>query len=457
MNRFILLISTFCLFTTLIKADSFTTSGDGTVYSFAKLSETEGSNVSKTSDGNAFIVNDNVIISENDFFQIDATGIVYFAGDAELIIEGGASLVADEEGVVLKLLNNEDNSRGIEIRNNNAQTKVKNITFDGVGLRNYSEGGLNVESCTFQNHNGSSSGALFLGLDGASFTVKDCSFTNCKKAAIGGAANFFCPITIDNCKFIKNSQANSNIPQLNITAATSVVVKNCVIEGDENLNMVGGIGISNFYGTEGFNIEISNCHIYNNRYGIGTTGVMNVVIKDNVLENNNKETVANNGGSGISLYDPYMKQCAVISGNTITGNLWGITVIGCADVNIGNVEVETEDERYNPGGNIFANNGNNGVLYDLYNNSTNTVYAQGNTWGVDIQDEESIETVIFHKKDNAELGEVIYMPCASDISSISDIKGNKPVDNRIFNLQGQQLKQTQKGLNIIGGRIHVVK
>ena len=78
-------------------------------------------------------------------------------------------------------------------------------------------------------------------------------------------------------------------------------------------------------------------------------------------------------------------------------------------------------------------------------------------WGVDIQDEESIETVIFHKKDNAELGEVIYMPCASDISSISDIKGNKPVDNRIFNLQGQQLKQTQKGLNIIGGRIHVVK
>jgi len=48
-------------------------------------------------------------------------------------------------------------------------------------------------------------------------------------------------------------------------------------------------------------------------------------------------------------------------------------------------------------------------LYDLYNNSPNTIYAQGNTWNVTIQDSISIEEVIYHKNDDPTLGEVIYM------------------------------------------------
>ncbi len=104
-----------------------------------------------------------------------------------------------------------------------------------------------------------------------------------------------------------------------------------------------------------------------------------------------------------------------MSGNHIEGHLWGITNIGNVsdgtgpELNLGNL---TEGDDYNPGGNVFINNGNGGVLYDLYNNSPLTVYAQGNTWNVEVQDEESIEKVIFHKKDNASLGEVIFMPPA---------------------------------------------
>ena len=62
---------------------------------------------------------------------------------------------------------------------------------------------------------------------------------------------------------------------------------------------------------------------------------------------------------------------------------------------------------------MFEANGNNGQLYDLYNNSTITVYAQNNTWNVSQQTEEQIETVIFHKNDDPSLGEVIYMPAAN--------------------------------------------
>ncbi|MBQ9466271.1 MAG: hypothetical protein IJU62_04765 [Muribaculaceae bacterium] len=58
-------------------------------------------------------------------------------------------------------------------------------------------------------------------------------------------------------------------------------------------------------------------------------------------------------------------------------------------------------------------NGNGGVPYELYNNSTITVWAQNNTWGTGAQDAQHIEPLIFHKKDNATLGEVIYLPAGS--------------------------------------------
>ena len=33
-----------------------------------------------------------------------------------------------------------------------------------------------------------------------------------------------------------------------------------------------------------------------------------------------------------------------------------------------------------------------------------TVYAQGNTWNVAVQNEQNIEQVIFHQVDNSQLG-----------------------------------------------------
>lgn len=437
-------------------ADNFTTAGDGTTYSFEKLSATANSGVSKISE-NEYLVTLSTVIAAADKFVIDEQGTVYFANNAELIIDGEASLVAGENGITLTKYNEDDTPYSIEIHYDGAVTDVKNITFEFVGLKNYSTAGLNVSDCTFREHNGSSSGALFLGTDGAEFTVENCTFELCRKAAIGGAANFFCPIKINNCTFRKNSQNNSNIPQLNLTAATDVTITNCEIEGDPALNMVGGIGVSNFMAKEGMNLTITNCNIYNNRYGISPMGSMNVVIADNIIKDNCYETNANNGGSGISLYDPYKTLTAKISGNTISGNLWGITVIGCADVNIGRTGVSEDAEEYNRGENIFDNNGNNGVLYDLYNNSDNTVYAQNNTWGVDVQDAEHIETVIFHKFDDDKLGEVIYLPAFDKELSVSAVELYDNRDGSIYNLNGQRLTKPAKGIMIVGGKKIICK
>ena len=130
--------------------------------------------------------------------------------------------------------------------------------------------------------------------------------------------------------------------------------------------------------------------------------------------------------------------------------------VACKDVNLGCLE---EGENYNPGGNVFIDNGNNGELYDLYNNSTLTVYAQNNTWNVSEQTEEQIESVIFHKHDNPKLGEVIFMP-AANTTGIDFVQRSTNNVQRIYDLQGRKINsqfsilnsQLKKGLYIVNGK-----
>lgn len=432
-----------------LQANDYSTPGDGKAYSFETLAGIAESGVSIT-DG-AYVVNGTVTIALGDEFVIDNGATVLFADAAELVVKGKADLRAATP-TLLGRLGESTSCYGLNIQSEEV-TEVSNLTFEYVGLRGGTTAGMNVSDCKFLNHNGTASGALFLGGNGASFKVENCEFENCQKAAIGGAANFFCPLLVENCTFKMNSQANGNVPQLNLTASEDITIRNCVVEGDSTLTMVGGIGIANWFGSEGMNVCIEGCEITNNRYGITTMGIMDVVIKNNVISNNKFEVNPNNGGSGISLYDPYYKQKAVISGNIIEKSLWGITVIGCGDVNLGKTEVDADASDYNPGGNVFRDNGNNGVLYDIYNNSANTVYAQGNIWNVSIQDAEHIETVIYHKTDDPSLGEVIFMP-AGDPQGVSPIRPDYDFQTKVYNLQGIRVTHpgTKKGIYIVNGK-----
>lgn len=432
-----------------LQANDYSTPGDGKAYSFETLAGIAESGVSIT-DG-AYVVNGTVTIALGDEFKIDNGATVLFADAAELVVKGKADLRAATP-TLLGRLGESTSCYGLNIQSEEV-TEVSNLTFEYVGLRGGTTAGMNVSDCKFLNHNGTASGALFLGGNGASFKVENCEFENCQKAAIGGAANFFCPLLVENCTFKMNSQANGNVPQLNLTASEDITIRNCVVEGDSTLTMVGGIGIANWFGSEGMNVCIEGCEITNNRYGITTMGIMDVVIKNNVISNNKFEVNPNNGGSGISLYDPYYKQKAVISGNIIEKNLWGITVIGCGDVNLGKTEVDADASDYNPGGNVFRDNGNNGVLYDIYNNSANTVYAQGNIWNVSTQDAENIETVIYHKTDDPSLGEVIFMP-AGDPQGVSPIRSDYEFQTKVYNLQGIRVTHpgTKKGIYIVNGK-----
>ena len=433
-----LLTWAFCLFCGLY-ASAYKTAGDGSTYTFTKLSKTAGSGVTMT-DKKHFVMSESVTIAEGDSFCLTDVSYgmeVKMANDVELIVEGVADLnvpftvsftwegerpeiEAGSYNTTLLTLTREketDVPLGITVTGGAAgtETVVRGIRFEYVGLKNYSANAMRLQYCEFYRHNGTQSGALFMGVDGARFSVDHCTFTECQRAAIGGAANFACPVKVTHCLFERNSQDNRNIPQLNLTAASEIEIEDCILVGDSTKNMVGGIGVSNFMGSTGNHVGIRHCAIAMHRYGLTTMGDMDVAISGCTLTDNRYETNPNNGGSGMSFYDPYGKQTVRVSDCRIEGSLWGITVIGCKEVNLGRVDVDESDTRYNPGNNVFKNNGNGGVLYDLYNNSGNTVYAQGNVWNVRHLTAEEIENVIFHKQDDNSLGEVIYMP-AGDAS-----------------------------------------
>lgn len=430
----------------------FTTAGDGTTYNIQTLAGIEGTDIVACEVSEnvppSYQLTQSITIANGDKFVMDDGIDLFFNKDVTLTIEGEADFNLTNGSSFDSATDcGEPLNAAVRIAGTTT-TQFNKCTFYEVGLQLSSEGATNMNRCSFYGHDGSSAAALYFISAGAASTIENCYFEWCAKAAIGSAANASQPLTIRNCSFLMNSAANNNVPQINITAAKPLTIEGCTIFGNSVNNMVGGIGISNFMSYDA-DITISGCEIRDNRYGIGLVGpAASIRIKDCTLVNNCYETNPMNGGSGISLYDPYKQTKAVISGNHIEGSLWGVTIIGCKDVNLGCLN---EGENYNPGGNVFKNNGNNGELYDLYNNSTLTVYAQNNTWNVSEQTEEQIESVIFHKNDNSSLGEVIFMP-AANTNGINPVQRSVSSVQHIFDLQGRKTTGFQKGLYIVNGK-----
>ena len=397
-----------------VKAEDVVTAGTGVTYTLESLSGLDGSGVAK--DGKVYTMNNSVTISAGDRFELESGATIKMGTDVELRIEGTASLAATDRVLVTRA-DEEAEPRGIFMDCATAVTEVKNIDFEYAGLRNLSETGLDIENCSFRFNNGKMTtvGALGLGGNGASFVVKDCIFEYNTVPAIGGAVSYTNGIEIDNCTFTDNNTSNTNKPQVNLSApgALKVVVKNSQFNGAER-TMVGALAIANMMSVAGDNVvEIVNNDIKDHRYGVTLYGALNATIDNNRIIDNKYASSAMMGGAGISIYDYGTKPNVTVKNNTIEGNMWGITVIGGETVNIG-----TEAA---PGHNKFRDNGNNGELYDLYNNSTLTVYAQGNNWGVYEQTEEKIETVIFHKNDDTKLGEVLFMPAWDGKDGVANV------------------------------------
>lgn len=433
------------------QADEYVTAGDGTLYDFERLASIAESGVSLVGE-QLYEVTKDVTIAEGDSFAMAGRWRANLGSGVRITFKGVA-LLQPEEGVFGPITSDDgevSTPYGLSFENAHHATHLSDVKFFGCGVRCFSPFGLRLTRCTFMQHNGvSGSSALQMGPDLAPFEVRECIFGSCQRSAIGGAANYRNPLLVEQCVFIRNGQDNRNAPQLNLTVADSVVVRHCVLLGDSTKTLVGGIVVSNLLGFSGdYQTLIEDNDIRHHRFGVATYLRQHAVIRDNKLVDNHHETNANNGGSGINIYDPQQQQTAHIEGNRIEGNLWGITVIGGQQVNVGRTDVDASSPDYNPGRNIFLNNQNGGQVYDLYNNSAHTVYAQGNYWlSASEQSEAGIESVIFHQYDNASLGQVVYAPWGdaglAGVAGVCEVAGPSA---KSYSLDGRRVNGVRRGL-----------
>ena len=441
-------------------ADEFVSDGTGNVYTFNALSQIEGTGVTLQDDGSYLVVAD-FTIAEGDVLKLENNDVIKMANGVRVTVDGDADFAPADTAVVTRDVEG-SNPKGFWMLGENGNANLKNVTFEYVGV---TFGGLNsslhADNCTFTLYNGkmNSSGALGFNASCGGNIVENCYFIENTVNAIGNGATNPVGIIIRNCLFWHNVTANRNKPQINLTVGGEydvLIADNQVIGGQFTLS--GGIGLSNMMGLahSGTNI-IENNYIADNRYGITTIGSVDAIIKNNTMIDNCYETNPNNGGSCVSIYDSSSSANIYMEGNWMEGGLWGITVpTGAPTINLGKVE-DPEAEDYNPGNNTFVNNGNGGVLYDLFNNGTATIWAQGNTWNVDEQTEEKIEEVIYHQVDDPSKGLVIFMPAHQSQSAVEEIEAAQQADGLYYNLMGQPTDNPVGGIFIHNGKKILVK
>lgn len=447
------------------QADEYVTSGEGCAFTFADLAELTPETV--TASGNIFTVLTDFTIAEGDTLVLGNGEQVGLCDGVSITIDGVMDFQPTTSAIVTRA-NADAAPKGFRVTGDNAVMNVRNVVFEYVAFNHMSYKPIQAIDCTFRYANTSltSTGAIAMLRTTEGNVFKGCRFIQNESSAIGGSATNGTGMLIENCYFFDNNTSNVNKPQLNLISGgnDSIIIRNSTFVGTGR-TMVGAIGFMNYYVEGTNNILIENNLIQNHRYGIGAYSYcpLNLRFINNQIINNNAEVNPNNGGSGISLYD-YGEQSlnAYAEGNYIAGNIWGVTLLGnIGEINFGKVADPLASD-YNPGRNTFIDNGNSGVLYDFFDNTSNDaiVYAQGNIWGVASQDSLSIAEVVWDGADQGGHGEVIFMaPQHEVVTALNAIADEHPSQQlkyqagtlsqqgqtqvRVFNMNGVLVKQAR--------------
>ena len=407
----------------------------------------------------------NIVLSKNYFtingdLQVNEGEVLLFGGKTSMEINGALSATGATFGAAE---GSEDQAKGFRLYQEGASVSITNCTFNYVGItygNGTEDGCLTITDCTFNNHNSKSANAVinFTSLSKGNL-VENCTFDNPALSAVGSGANVACGIIFKNNIVNKPVASTRLYPGINLSATGpyDIVVEGNEVHGPAENTRSGGIALACLLGNPPTGtLYVRDNFVEDCSYGITLTGPGYVVMEGNTVLNNKYIADPNQGGSGLNITCNSSGEGiiakAYMKGNHIEGNVWGVTVIGNVDINAG--KLNRDDEDYNPGENVFIDNGNGDpyVQYDWYNNTTATSYAQGNIWSVEVQDEEHIAQVIVDKADNEMLGEVIYMPAGGSNTAITDVKSDvKQISGR-YNLLGQPVDANYRGIVIENGK-----
>lgn len=413
----------------------YTTSGNGTTYTFASLSEIEGSGVTKVAD-KTYNVSADLTLEGTDKLKIESGDIVKLA-DGVLVTVTGEAIFNPENRATITV-DGEAKPVGFTLK---GKTEMRNLDVTGGGNFFYQgDAALVVDNCNFSNINGvrSNYGVIVLSGYSKGSQVTNCTFTDCEPGAVNTPANLGVGLLIENNTMTNCSTLDKLCPYINVTAggAEEVIVRNNTLNG-ARLEKPGGIGVSNMLNAAGDNkVLIEGNKVENCSWGINLVGGMNVRLINNFVKDNNADPDVN-GGIAVTMYSmTTLPQTVYATGNTFQGNKWGPIAMGATTVNFGNLSATGDD--YNPGMNIFIGNGHedNGsyVACDFCNYNTGAdAYAQGNVWN-NATTEAEVAATIFDNNYSSAYGKVIYSPFRTTGVENINSDNNCTIDGGIITL-----------------------
>ncbi len=412
MKKVFLSIIFCCVAISALFSQTYTTPNTGVNWTLDDIAAI--SPMTLTISGSNYTLLENLVISENDTVSIN-TDIILFI-DSDLLITVFGTFTVNSNAVTITAINEATPYEGFRFEEFSV-INIQNTTIEhGGGLRVLTET-FTLNNCTIsQNVAGGATTGAVISLSRGLPQITNNTITFNELPAIASGANQSVSAYIFNNYIEGNNQLNTNRPQINIGTTrvtdTLKIIQNTII-GDPNLDLVGGIAVANLVGGT-IRVIIDDNIIQDNRYGLTVVGPDSFAyIRNNIIEDNNTQNIPLQGGSGISLNTSSGIMEVIASGNEIRRNLWGITVIGTASINLG-------DDVDNIGENIFSENGNEGELYALYNNTSNTLLAKNNCWiEGQVNTLADAEAVIFHQADDGSLGEVIYDPVGVECDNLS--------------------------------------
>jgi len=383
---------------------NYSTPGTGVTWDLDSLVAFSGGDV--TLSGSDYMINDTIIITASDTVKVLANSTLKF-NTAVFIDIFGVLIIDPVDSVLITAQDTTLKYLGLKFEDLSDGSMLRKVIMEYGNSIRMLDCNILIDSCIIRyNTLNSSFASGAISFFRSNSIVSNCTIFRNRRAAIVSGANIASSPQILNNLIYENDVDNANVPQINFGATG---VNPMIIKGNTIIGLFTNSGGISFLPVGSIPQAIIEDNIIkHNRYGIAIAGgSSNFYINNNIIDSNNIQGDPALGGSGIN-FNGSATQNSIVTRNIIRGNLWGITIQGNANPNMGDL---TSADTADIGLNEIYNNGNSGSIFDLYNNTVNPIFAENNYWGTGNSD--SVEAHIFHNPDNPSLGIVDYLPLRS--------------------------------------------